>query len=119
MTTKLSTESLDDYGNTDGVVWLIQVPVVTQYTVFSMPFKGTIVEANYATSTGTATFSVKVNSTTVTGLSALGASSTPASATATANNTFNAGNNLVVDVTAIGSSPENLSVSLKILKTRD
>lgn len=118
MTTKLSTESLDTYGNTGGIGVQIQVPVITEYTVFAIPFDCTILKADWVTSTGTATFSVKIGSTGVTGLTSLSATTSPGTADATAANLVSAGNNIVFDVTAI-SSPENLSIMLTVEKTRD
>lgn len=115
---KLSTEAMDDYGNTGGIGAQIQVPIVTPYTILAIPFNFEIVKATYATSTGTATFTVKINSTTVTSLSGLSASSSGASTNATGANTGSAGDNIVFDVTAV-SSPENLSIMLEVVKTKD
>ncbi|RMH17247.1 MAG: hypothetical protein D6698_08550 [Gammaproteobacteria bacterium] len=124
MTTKLSTEAVDDYGNTQGIGIQIQVPTATTYTIVKVPFKCRIETASYVTSQGTATLDVKIDSgtpVTVGGLGSLSCSTTQVTSTATNNNTVNVGDNILFTISSPSASPqcENLSVMLKVVKLRD
>jgi hypothetical protein len=85
----------------------------TYCVVRNVPFAGRIEFANWKLNSGTATFSVKINSTVVTGLSALSATTTEATATATALNVFEVGDDLVFTLSA-ASSPVDFDLTLNI-----
>jgi len=79
----------------------------------NVPYAGRIEAASWKLTSGTATFSVKINSTVVTGLSALSATSTADTATATAQNVFSVGDDLVFTLSA-ASTPVDFDLTLNI-----
>jgi hypothetical protein len=85
----------------------------TVYFVYDAPYNGTINSLTYFTGNGSFTVAVQINGTNVTGLSAIAVSSaTPATATATAANTFTAGQRITAVVTAATGSPTDAVLSL-------
>ncbi len=82
---------------------------------WDMPYAGTISTLKYFTGAGSFNVAIKVNGTTVTGLSAVAvSSSTPATATATAANTFAAGDNITAVITGSTGSPTDALLSLAV-----
>jgi hypothetical protein len=82
---------------------------------WDMPYAGTISTLKYFTGAGSFTVAIKVNGTTVTGLSAVAvSSSTPATATATALNVFAAGDNITAVITGSTGSPPDALLSLAV-----
>ena len=82
---------------------------------WDMPYGGTISTLKYFTGAGSFTVAIKVNGTTVTGLSAVAvSSSTPATATATALNVFAAGDNITAVITGSTGSPTDALLSLAV-----
>jgi hypothetical protein len=82
---------------------------------WDMPYAGTINTLKYFTGNGSFTVAIKVNGATVTGLSAVAVSSaTPATATATALNTFAAGDNITAVITGSTGSPTDALLSLAV-----
>jgi hypothetical protein len=85
----------------------------TAYFVYDAPYGGTINSLTYFTGNGSFTVAVQINGTNVTGLSAISVSSaTPATATATAANTFTAGQRITAVVTGATGSPTDAVLSL-------
>jgi hypothetical protein len=82
---------------------------------WDMPYGGTISTLKYFTGNGSFNVAIKVNGTTVTGLSAVAvSSSTPATATATAANTFAAGDNITAVITGSTGAPTDALLSLAV-----
>jgi hypothetical protein len=109
-TTNVTTLSSDSRGA------FIEYPDAKDYTLWQrIPFAGTIDRTTVKTSAGTATVTVKVNTTAVGG-SAHSASSAEESIARTTTNTFAAGDDFVVTVASV-SSAENLAVSIDFTRT--
>jgi len=70
------------------------------------------------TSSGTATLTVKINSTNVTGLSSIAVLATEVSSTATANNLASVGDKVVLSVDVADADADNLSYTLKTTRTQ-
>ncbi len=82
---------------------------------WDMPYGGTINTLKYFTGNGSFTVTWQINGVTVTGLSGVAvSSSTPATATATAANTFPAGANVSVVITGSTGSPTDALLSLAV-----
>lgn len=77
----------------------------------AMPYGGTLNTLHYETRSGTVTVTVTIQGANVTGLASLAASSTPNSATATAANTWTAGQRIQITF-ASGSSPVDFAGTL-------
>lgn len=78
----------------------------------AVPFAGTVNTLKIKTVSGTATAAVKINGTSVTGISAVSVTSTIATGTATAANTFVAGD-IITLVLSSSSSPVDLAYTIK------
>jgi hypothetical protein len=95
----------------------VNASVVSDDTVWwwDMPYAGTINTLKYFTGNGSFTVTYQINGVTVTGLSAIAvSSSTPATAPATALNTFAAGDNVSVVITGSTGSPTDALLSLAV-----
>jgi len=95
----------------------VNTSTVTDDTVWwwDMPYAGTINTLKYFTGNGSFTVTWQINGVTVTGLSGVVVSSaTPATATATALNTFPAGANVSVVITGTTGSPTDALLSLAV-----
>ena len=95
----------------------VNASTVSDDTVWwwDMPYAGTISTLKYFTGNGSFNVAIRVNGTTVTGLSAVAVSSaTPATATATAANTFAAGDNITAVITGSTGSPTDALLSLAV-----
>jgi len=106
---------------TIGVCWsLVGTTVVGDYTVlFKAPFAFTVNETSMICVSGSATATVKINTTNVTGGTAIGGGSqsvgtTTTTVSRTSANTVNAGNSIVVTFTAGAVNP---SVTIKGTRT--
>jgi hypothetical protein len=87
----------------------------TLYFVYDAPYGGTVNSMTYFTGNGSFTCNVQIAGTSVTGLAAVAVSSaTPATATATAANTFTAGQRIGVVITAATGSPTDALLSLNV-----
>jgi hypothetical protein len=87
----------------------------TVYFCWDAPYAGTINAMTYFTGAGSFTCNVQIAGTSVTGLGAVAVSSaTPATATATAANTFTAGQRIGVVITAATGSPTDALLSLNV-----
>lgn len=87
------------------------------YTL-SAPGAGTVDSLTYKTGNGSFTANVRINGTSVTGLSAVSVtSSTKATTNGTAANTFVAGDTIDVVVTNATSSPTDVAMSLRVTYT--
>jgi hypothetical protein len=85
----------------------------TIYFAYDAPYNGTVNSLTYFTGAGSFTVAVQINGTNVTGLSAVSVSSgTPATATATAANTFTAGQRITGVITGATGSPTGVVLSL-------
>lgn len=90
-------------------------PANGTYTLMlSAPRSGTINSLKVGTDTGTCTVEIKINTTDVTGLSSVSVTSTAASTSATAANTFSSGDTIKMIVSSVASSPTQLNASLNI-----
>jgi hypothetical protein len=95
---------------------MIEAPTAKTYTlVYKSEIAFTVNELIAATTSGTVTLDVKINGTSITGLSAVAVSSTPSTTTATAANTIAAGDTLTVVATS-PSSPVDLVLTLKLTR---
>jgi hypothetical protein len=82
---------------------------------WDMPYAGTINTLKYFTGNGSFTVTYQINGVPVTGLSGVAvSSSTPATATATAANTFAAGDNIAAVITGSTGSPTDALLSLAV-----
>lgn len=82
---------------------------------FDMPYGGTISTLKFFTGVGSFTVAIQINGTPVTGLSAVAVSSaTPATATATALNTFANGDNITAVITGSTGSPTDALLSVAV-----
>ena len=82
---------------------------------YDAPYNGTINALTYFTGNGSFSVAIQINGTNVTGLSAVSVSSaTPATATATAANTFTAGQRITAVITSATSSPTDALLSLAV-----
>lgn len=91
--------------------------IVTDDTVwmsYDAPYAGTINTLKHVTGTGSFTVAIKINGTNVTSLSAVSVSSTPATATATAANTFAAGDVITAVISAATGSPTGAMLSVDL-----
>jgi hypothetical protein len=85
----------------------------TVYFVYDAPYAGIINSMTYFTGAGSFTCNVQIAGVSVTGLGAVAVSSaTPATANATAANTFTAGQRIGVVITAATGSPTDALLSL-------
>ena len=92
--------------------YLIGTPSNKDYVVeLHIPFVSTLETIHAETASGTCTLNVKINTTSVTGWSALAVTSTPSTATATAANVTAVGNRLVLTISA-SSTPVDLAVTI-------
>jgi hypothetical protein len=125
--------NLSGFRRYNGTIWVAEVTsrnkaaalaqwvsgAVVQNGVFRFmwkaPYAGTVDSLDYVTGNGSFTLAVKINATNVTGLGAVAVSSTtPANATATAANTFAAGDEVSGTVTAATGSPANVFLNLNV-----
>ena len=87
----------------------------TVYFAYDAPYAGAVNALTYFTGSGSFTVAVQINGASVTGLSAVAVSSaTPATANATAANTFTAGQRLTAVITAATGSPTDAMLSLAV-----
>ena len=87
----------------------------TVWLVYDAPYAGTVQSLTYFTGAGSFTVAIQINGTSVTGLGVIAVSSaTPATATATAANTFAAGQRITAVVTAATGSPTDALLSLAV-----
>ena len=86
------------------------------FVIRNIPFAGRIESASWKLLSGTATFDVQIDGVDVTGLAALAASSTQATANGTALNTFTVGQDINIQINA-ASSPVDFDITLKIRRT--
>jgi hypothetical protein len=87
----------------------------TIFFAYDPPYNGTINSLTYFTGVGSFTVAVKISGTNVTGLSAvLVNNTTAATATATAANTFTAGQHITAAITSATSSPTDALLSLNV-----
>ena len=87
----------------------------TVWLVYDAPYAGTVQSLTYFTANGSFSVAIQINGTSVTGLGAIAVSSaTPATATATAANTFAAGQRITAVVTAATGSPTDALLSLAV-----
>jgi hypothetical protein len=87
----------------------------TVYFVYDAPYAGTINSLTYFTGAGSFTANAQINGASVTGLGAVAVSSaTPATATATAANTFTAGQRISAVLTSATGSPTDALLSLNV-----
>jgi len=85
----------------------------TIWFAYDAPYAGTINSMTYLTGAGSFTVAVQINGVSVTGLGAIAVSSaTPATASATAANTFTAGQRITAVITAATGSPTGAVLSL-------
>jgi hypothetical protein len=77
-------------------------------------YGGTITTLNHVSTTGSFTVAVKINGTSVTGLSAVAVSSTPGTATASALNTFAAGDQITGVISSATGSPTDAVLNLNV-----
>jgi hypothetical protein len=87
----------------------------TIWLVYDSPYPGTLTALTYFTGNGSFGVAIQINGTNVTGLSAISVSSaTPATATATAANTFSAGQRITAVITGATGSPTDALLSLAV-----
>jgi hypothetical protein len=87
----------------------------TVYLAYDAPYNGTINSLTYFTGNGSFSVAIQIAGTNVTGLSAISVSSaTPATATATAANTFTAGQRITAVITSATSNPTDALLSLAV-----
>jgi hypothetical protein len=87
----------------------------TVYFCWDAPYAGTINSMTYFTGAGSFSANVQIAGTSVTGLGAVAVSSaTPATTSATAANTFTAGQRIGVVITAATGSPTDALLSLAV-----
>jgi hypothetical protein len=87
----------------------------TVYFCWDAPYGGTINSLTYFTGAGSFTCNVQIAGTSVTGLGAVAVSSaTPTTTSATAANTFTAGQRIGVVITAATGSPTDALLSLNV-----
>ena len=97
--------------------WVTGAIVVndTVWLAYDAPYNGTVNSLTYFTGNGSFSVAIQINGTNVTGLSAVAVSSaTPATATATAANTFTAGQRITAVITAATGSPTDALLSLAV-----
>lgn len=81
---------------------------------YKAPYPGTISSLNSVSTTGTFTIAVNINGSPVTGLSAVGVTSTPTTTSASGANTFAAGDDITGVISAAASSPTNAVLNLNV-----
>lgn len=87
----------------------------TVWLAYDAPYAGTVNSLTYLTGNGSFTANIQINGVSVTGLSAVAVSSaTPATASATAANTFTAGQRITAIITAATGSPTDAMLSLAV-----
>ena len=99
----------------------IETATVKEYPLFHYPDDETDtlevdVWDELVLASGTATVTLKINSTAVTGLDTLSVTTTPQDNTATAALTISPGDNLILDVTVVGT-PVDLSGTIRLIRT--
>jgi hypothetical protein len=87
----------------------------TVWLAYDAPYAGTITALTYFTGNGSFSVAIQINGANVTGLSAVAVSSaTPATANATAANTFTAGQRITAVITSATGSPTDALLSLAV-----
>jgi hypothetical protein len=87
----------------------------TVYLAYDAPYAGTVNSLTYFTGVGSFTANIQIAGVSVTGLAAVAVSSaTPATANATAANTFTAGQRITAVITAASGSPTDALLSLAV-----
>jgi hypothetical protein len=85
------------------------------WLVYDAPYNGTINSLTYFTGNGSFSVAIQIAGTNVTGLGAISVSSVvPATATATAANTFTAGQRITAVITAATGAPTDALLSLAV-----
>ena len=91
----------------------------TIYPIFSAPLSGTINTLDYLISTGSFTTEIAINGTAVTGLGAINVNNTiKNTATATALNTFNSGDQVSSIITNAGGTPTGAILNINLTWSR-
>ncbi len=92
---------------------MIETPTAKTYTITqSMPYACTVNDIRIATFGGTCTANIKINGTSITGLSSISVTSTPQTVSASAANTMSSGDQLTMVITA-PSSAADLAFTIK------
>ncbi len=107
----------DSFSHVEAISGVIDFPEAKDYRIaINMPFAFTMNTTTTRTTAGTATVVTKKNTTAVTGLSN-SASTSEVTTTATAGNTFVAGDDVVLTVSSVSSTCEGLAFTIKITRT--
>jgi hypothetical protein len=107
----------DSFSHVEAISGVIDFPDAKDYRIaINMPFAFTMNTTTTRTTAGTATVVTKKNTTAVTGLSN-SASTSEVTTTATAGNTFVAGDDVVLTVSSVSSTCEGLAFTIKITRT--
>lgn len=86
----------------------------TFHFAYKTPYGGTINSLNSVSATGTFSLAVNINGTPVTGLSAVGVTSTPATTNATGADTFAAGDDITGVISSASGGPTNAVLNLNV-----
>ena len=107
----------DDFEHIDAICGVIDFPEAKDYIIgLNMPFAFTAVTTTTRLTAGTCTVVTKKNTTAVTGLSN-SATTSEVTTTATAGNTFAAGDDVRLTVSSVSSTCEGLAFTIKITRT--
>ena len=109
--------TVDDFEHIDAICGVIDFPENKDYIIgLNMPFAFTAVATTTQLTAGTCTVVTKKNTTAVTGLSN-SATTSEVTTTATAGNTYAAGDDVRLTVSSVSSTCEGLAFSIKITRT--
>lgn len=120
MTTKVSVDMVEDSINYLGIPFIIVTPSVTSYTFANLKQDFTIDGIDFKVSTGDLDLKIKINSTDVvwvTDGATLDVTNASQDDTAASANVFASGDNLVFDVSNLGSTPTKLEITIHCTRT--
>lgn len=108
----------DSFDHVDAICGVIDYPEAKDYIVgLNMPFAFTVNTMTTRLTAGTCTVAAKKNTTAITGISSHSATTSEVTSTATAGNSFAAGDDVRLTVSSVSSTCEGLAFTIKITRT--
>lgn len=113
-----SFATASSFSHIDAICGVIDFPEAKDYIVgLNMPFAFTVNSMTTKLTAGTCTVAAKKDTTAITGISSHSATTSEVSSTATAGNTFAAGDDVRLTVSSVSSTCEGLAFTIKITRT--
>lgn len=113
-----SFATASSFSHVDAICGVIDYPEAKDYIIgLNMPFAFTVNSMTTKLTAGTCTVAAKKNTTAITGIGSQSATTTEATATATAGNTFAAGDDVRLTISSPSATCEGLAFTIKITRT--